>query len=74
MADGQFEVFRCALLGKSFFAQVAPLRSRLGIASIIWESLVSIDGRSRENFVDNRFALLFIYIDVIYVTLQQIGN
>ena len=61
MADGQFEVFRRALLGRSFFAHVAPLRSRPGMASIIWESLVSIGGCSRENFADNRFALLFIY-------------
>ena len=50
------------LLGRSFFAHVTPLRSRLGVAFIIWEGLVSIGGRSRENFVNNCFALLFIYI------------
>ena len=63
MADSQFEVFRRALLGRSFFAQVLPLRMRPGMAFIIWESLVSLGGRSRENFADNRFALLFTYID-----------
>ena len=30
------------------------------MASLIWESLVSIGGRLRENVMDNRFALLFI--------------
>ena len=64
MADDQFEVFRRTLLGSSFFAQVAPLRSRPGMVFIIWETLVSIGGCSRENFADNRFALLFIYIDI----------
>ena len=64
MADGRLEVFRRALLGRDFFAHVAPLRSRPGVASIIWESLVSIGGRSREHFADNRSAhYLFIYID-----------
>ena len=65
MADGRLEVFRRALLGRDFFAHVAPLRSRPGVASIIWESLVSIGGRSREHFTDNRSAhYLFIYIDI----------
>ena len=65
MADGRLEVFRRALLGRDFFAHVAPLRSRPGVASIIWESLVSIGGRSREHFADNRSAhYLFIYIDI----------
>ena len=36
------------------------------MASIIWESLVSIGDRSQENFADNRFALLFIYIDTYH--------
>ena len=39
------------------------------MASIIWESLVSIGGRSRENFADNGFALLFIYIDITLVEI-----
>ena len=69
MANGHLEVFRRALLGRDFFAHVAPLRSRPGVASIIWESLVSIGGRSREHFADNRSAhYLFIYIDYRLVT------
>ena len=64
MADGRLEVFRRALIGRDFFAHVAPLRSRPGVASIIWESLVLIGGRSREHFADNLSAhYLFIYID-----------
>ena len=63
MADGRLEVFRRALLGRDFFAHVAPLRSRPDVASIIWESLVLIGGCSREHFADNRSAhYLFIYI------------
>ena len=76
MADVRLEVFRRALLGRGFFAHVAPLRSRPGVASIIWESLVSMRPCSREDFANNRFAQsLFIYIDIdvfmlyMYVTL-----
>ena len=36
MADGRSEVFRRALLGRGFFAHVAPLRSRPGVAYVIW--------------------------------------
>ena len=39
------------------------------MVSIIWERFISIGGRSRENFADNRFALLFIYIDYHYYAL-----
>ena len=64
MADVSLEVFRRALLGRGFFAHVAPLRSRPGVASVIWESLVSMRRCSREHFVDNRSAhSFFIYID-----------
>ena len=77
MADGRLEVFRRALLGRDFFAHVAPLRLRPGVASIIWESLVSIGGRSREHFADNRSAhYLFIYIDKrggVRLTADQYG-
>ena len=63
MADRRFEVFRRALLGRGFFAHVAPLRSRPGVASVIWESLVSVRRCSREHFADNRSAQsFFIYI------------
>ena len=37
------------------------------MASKGWESLVSIPRRSREEFANNRFALLFIDLD--YITL-----
>ena len=40
-----------------------PLRSRPGVASVIWESLVSMRRCSREHFADNRSARSFIYID-----------
>ena len=66
MADGCLEVFRRALLGRGFFAHVAPLRSRPGMASVIWESLVIMRRCSREEFANNRSApYLFIYIDII---------
>ena len=56
---------------------VAPLRSRPGVASITWESLVSIRRCSREHFANNRSAQsLFIYIDYIYYPselLQTLG-
>ena len=43
---------------------VAPLRLRLGMVSVIWESLVSLRHCSREDFADNHSAqFLFIYID-----------
>ena len=65
MADGRLEVFRRALLGRGFFAHFAPLRSRPGVASVIWESLVSMRRCSREDFADNRSAQsFFIYIDM----------
>ena len=57
MAAGRsFGGFRRALLGRGFFAHVAPLRSRLDVASVIWESLVSMRRCSREHFADNRSA------------------
>ena len=66
MADGRLEVFRRALLGRGFFAHVAPLRSRPGVASVIWESLLSIRRCSREHFADNRSShSFFIYIDIL---------
>ena len=46
------------------------------MASIIWESLVSIGGRSREHFADNRSAhYLFIYIDlsVFFQKMRQVA-
>ena len=49
MADGRFEVFRRALLGRGLSAHVAPLRSRPGMASVIWECLVSLRRCSRED-------------------------
>ena len=65
MADGRLEVFRRALLGREFLAHVAPLRSRPGVASVIWESLVSMRRCSREDFANNRSAQsFFIYIDI----------
>ena len=70
------EVFRRALLGRGFFAHVAPLRSRPGVASVIWESLVSMRRCSREEFANNRSAhSFFIYIDninyydFVYITM-----
>ena len=67
MADGCFEFFRCVLLGRGLFAHVVPLRSRPGMASVIWESLVSLHRCSREDFADNRSAQsLLIYIDVVH--------
>ena len=67
MADGRLEVFRRVLLDRGFFAHVAPLRLRPGVASVIWESLVSMRHCSREHFADNRSAqYLFIYIDIDY--------
>ena len=64
MADGRLEVFRRAFLGRGFFAHVAPLTSRPGVASVIWESLVSMRCCSREEFANNRSAhSFFIYID-----------
>ena len=64
MADSRLEVFRRALLGRGFFAHVAPLRLGPGVASIIWESLASMRCCSREDFANNRSAhYLFIYID-----------
>ena len=39
--------------------------SRLGVASVIWESLVSMRRCSREEFANNRSAhSFFIYIDI----------
>ena len=67
MADARLESFRRALLGRGFFAHVAPLRSRPGVASVIWESLVSMPLCSREHFADNRSAhsfFIYIYIDI----------
>ena len=69
MADGHLEVFRHALLSRGFFAHVAPLRSRPGVASVIWESLVLMRRCSQEESVNNCSAqLLSIYIDYISVT------
>ena len=68
MADGRLEVFRRALLGRGFSAHVAPLRSRPGVASVIWETLVSMRRYSREEFANNRSAHSFIYIDIDYPT------
>ena len=62
MADGRLEVFRRVLLDRGFFAHVAPLRSRPGVASVIWESLVSMRRCSREEFANNRSAQLLLYI------------
>ena len=56
MADGCLEVFRRTLLGRGFFMHIAPLRSRPGVVSIIWESLVSMRRCSREDFANNRSA------------------
>ena len=42
MVDGRLEVFRHTLLGRCFFTHVSPLRSRPGVASIIWKCLVSM--------------------------------
>ena len=64
MADVRLEVFRRALLGRGFFAHVAPLRSRPDVAYVMWESLVSMRRCSREEFANNRSAQsFFIYID-----------
>ena len=49
------------LLGGSLFAHADPLRSRSDTASEGWESLVSIRRRSREQFANNRFALLCVF-------------
>ena len=65
MANNWFKVFHRALLGDSLFVHTNPLRSRSGMASEGWESLVSIRRRSQEEFANNRFALLFIDIDNI---------
>ena len=62
MADGRFEDFRRALLGRGLFAHVAPLRLRPGVASIIWESLTSMRRCSREEFANNGSAQLLLYI------------
>ena len=48
-----------------------PKRSRLGVSSVIWESLVSIGGCSREEFADNCFALLYISIEDLFIILCQ---
>ena len=71
MADGRLEVFRRALFGRCFFAHVVPLRSRPGVASVIWKSLVSMRRCSREHFADNRSVQsFFIYIDVTHSLLH----
>ena len=62
MADGWF--LRRALLGSSLFTHADPLRSRCGTVFDGWESLVAIRQRSREEFANNRSALLFIDIDM----------
>ena len=55
---------RRALLGSSLFMHADPLRSRCGTVFDGWKSLVTIRRRSREEFANNRFALLFIDIDM----------
>ena len=73
MAGGRFKVFRRALLGGSLFAHANPVRWRFGMASEGWESLFLICLRSREEFANNRFALLFIGIDYINSLLYISG-
>ena len=68
MMDGRFKGFRRALLGGSLFTHTpTSLRTRSGVASEGWESLVSIRRRSQEEFANNRFALLFIDIDYVLI-------
>ena len=68
MADVRLEVLGHVLLGRGFFAHVAPLRTRPGVVSVIWESLVSMRRCSQEHFADNRSAQsFFIYIDIYYI-------
>ena len=71
MADGRFEDFRRALLGRGLFAHVAPLRLRPGVASIIWESLVSMRRCSREEFANNGSAQLLLYIYRLFLLLGR---
>ena len=58
MADARFLFFHRALLGWSVFAHIAPLRFRKAGFVTIWL-------RACEEFAENRFQLLFIYIDYI---------
>ena len=45
-------------LGQQLLRSRRPLRSRPGMASVIWESLVYIGGCSWKEFADSHFALL----------------
>ena len=50
MADSRLEFFCRALFSKGFFALVVPLRLKPDVVSVIWESLVSMHCRPREEF------------------------
>ena len=62
--------FRRALLGRGVFAHVNPFRSRPGVTSVIWESLVSMRrcsrGRTSQTTVLLNSALLYVIANVLF--------
>ena len=65
MVDSPFLVFHCTLLAEAYLHMLPPQgHSTVGVAKCCG-GFVAIWLRAREEFADNHFQLLFIYIDKI---------
>ena len=64
IADGWSMVFAALSMAAAYSHKLSPPRLRSGIASICWESLVSIHHCLWEEFINSRFVLLFMDIDL----------